>query len=86
MNNEILSKVKEYIGNTFREKGSSDRYYHNFTHTAEVAKVTEEIADSISINVSHKEALIVAAWLHHIRDTDRCEEHEDVEFDLELKY
>jgi len=86
LNNEILSKVKEYIGNTFREKGSSDRYYHNFTHTAEVAKVTEEIADSISINENDKEALIIAAWFHDIGHTETCEGHEDVGIDLAEKF
>jgi len=39
MNNNIPKQVKEFIGRTFREKGSCRSYYHNFTHTAEVAKV-----------------------------------------------
>ncbi|MCW9065886.1 MAG: HD domain-containing protein, partial [Ignavibacteriaceae bacterium] len=86
MNNEIISKVKEYIGNTFREKGSSDRYYHNFTHTAEVAKATEEIVDSMSINENDKEALIIAAWFHDIGHIETCEGHEDVGIDLAEKF
>jgi len=86
MNKEILSKVKEYIGKTFREEGSSDRYYHNFTHTTEVAKATEEIADSISINENDKEALIIAAWFHDIGHIETCEGHEDVGIDLAEKF
>ncbi len=86
MNREILSKVKEYIGKTFREKGSSDSYYHNFTHSAEVAKATEEIADSMSINENDKEALIIAAWFHDIGHTETCEGHEDVGIDLAEKF
>ena len=78
MNNGILSKVKEFIGRTFREKGSMDAYYHNFTHTAEVAKVAEEIADAMGINSNDKEALLIAAWFHDIGHTEKCEGHEDI--------
>ena len=78
MNIDILSKVKKFIGETFREKGSSDSYYHNFTHTAEVAKTAEEIAGSIGINDIDKEALLIAAWFHDIGHTETCEGHEDV--------
>ena len=85
MNKDILSKVKEYIGRTFREKGSSDSYYHNFTHTAEVAKVAEEIAAFIGINDNDKETLLIAAWFHDIGHTETCEGHEDVGIDLAEK-
>ena len=86
MNKDILSKVKEYIGRTFREKGSSDSYYHNFTHTAEVAKAAEEIADSIGINENDKETLLIAAWFHDIGHIETCEGHEDVGIDLAEKF
>ena len=78
MNNGILSKVKEYIGRTFREKGSTDAHYHNFTHTAEVAKVAEEMADAMGITDNDKEALLIAAWFHDIGHTEKCEGHEDI--------
>ncbi|MDH3269488.1 MAG: DUF5706 domain-containing protein [Ignavibacteria bacterium] len=86
MNIEIISKVKEYIGKTFREKGSSDSFYHNFTHTAEVAKATEEIADTIGINDIDKEALLIAAWFHDIGHTETCNGHEDVGIELAEKF
>ncbi len=86
MNIDILSKVKKFIGETFREKGSSDSYYHNFTHTAEVAKTAEEIAGSIGINDIDKEALLIAAWFHDIGHTETCEGHEDVGIKLAEKF
>ena len=86
MNIEILSKVKKYIGETFREKGSSDSYYHNFTHTAEVAKTAEEIADAIGISENDKEALLISAWFHDIGHTETCEGHEDVGIELAEKF
>ena len=78
MDNQILSKVKEYIGKTFRDKGNENSYYHNFTHTAEVAKVAEEIADAMGIDSNSKEILLVAAWFHDIGHIETCIGHEDV--------
>ena len=86
MNNDILSKVKEFIGRTFREKGSTDAHYHNFTHTAEVAKVAEEIAGAMGITDNDKEALLIAAWFHDIGHTEKCEGHEDIGIAMARKF
>ena len=86
MNNGILSKVKEFIGRTFREKGSTDAHYHNFTHTAEVAKVAEEIADAMGITDNDKEALLIAAWFHDIGHIEKCEGHEDIGIAMATKF
>lgn len=86
MNYNILSKVKEFIGKTFREKGSSESYYHNFTHTAEVAKVATEIADAMGIDENEKEALLIAAWFHDIGHIEICIGHEDKGIELATKF
>ena len=86
MNNGILSKVKEFIGKTFREKGSSDSLYHNFTHTAEVAKAAEEIANAMGIDENDKEALLIASWFHDIGHTQCCEGHEDIGIEMATKF
>ncbi|MCU0332222.1 MAG: DUF5706 domain-containing protein [Ignavibacteriaceae bacterium] len=86
MNNGILSKVKEFIGKTFREEGSSDSFYHNLTHTAEVAKVAEEIANAIGIEENEKEALLIAAWFHDIGHTKCCDGHEDIGIEMATKF
>lgn len=78
MDYNVLSKVKEYVGNTFREKGASDKQYHNFTHTAEVVKVTQEISDALGISDEEKELLLIAAWFHDIGYTECCDGHEKV--------
>ena len=86
MNNDILSKVKEYIGKTFRDKGNENSYYHNFTHTAEVAKVTEEIANAMGIDEENKQSLLIAAWFHDIGHTERCDGHEDISIKLAIEF
>ncbi len=86
MNNSIQSKVKEFIGKTFREKGSTDAHYHNFTHTAEVAKVAEEIVNAMNIDEKDKEALLIAAWFHDVGHTEKCEGHEDIGIEMAAKF
>jgi len=86
MNNEILSKVKEYVGKTFREEGRDFIQYHNFTHTAEVVKVTEEIAEATSVSDDEKEMLLIAAWFHDLGYTKICKGHEDISIDLAKKF
>jgi predicted metal-dependent HD superfamily phosphohydrolase len=86
MNDHILSKVKELVGRTFREKGSSNAFYHNFTHTAEVVKVAEEIANASGVDESEKEVLLIAAWFHDIGHTECCDGHEDVGIERAAKF
>lgn len=86
MDTNILSKVKKYIGATFREKDSSDRHYHNFTHTAEVAKAAEEIADAIGISESEKEIILIASWFHDIGHIETCAGHEDIGIEMAQKF
>jgi len=86
MNDHILSKVKELVGRTFREKGSSNAFYHNFTHTAEVVKVAEEIANASGVDESEKEVLLIAAWFHDIGHTECCDGHEDVGIEKAAKF
>jgi len=86
MDTNVLSKVKKYIGNTFREKGSSESHYHNFRHTAEVAKAAEEIADAVGINADDKEVLLIASWFHDIGHIESCEGHEDIGIEMAQKF
>ena len=78
MNNTILSKAKQFVGDVFRQKGSADSFYHNFTHTVEVVKITEEIANALAVKEEDKEMLLIAAWFHDIGYIERCKGHEEV--------
>lgn len=78
MNNIILRNAKQFVRNVFRQKGSADLYYHNFTHTAEVVKITEEISNALSVKDEEKEMLLIAAWFHDVGYTERCKRHEEV--------
>ena len=86
MNNNILSKVKEFIGKTFRQKGSEECYYHNFTHTTEVVKTAEEIANAMSVSEDDKELLLIASWFHDIGHIESCNGHEDISIEMAVKF
>ena len=86
MDNNTLSKVKEFIGNTFRQKGSEKSCYHNFTHTTEVVKAAEEIANASGVTDEEKEVLLIASWFHDIGHTETCDGHEDIGIEMAKKF
>ena len=86
MDNNILSKVKAFIGKTFQQKGSEESCYHNFTHTAEVVKAADEIATAIGIADEEREVLLIASWFHDIGHIETCEGHEDIGIEIAKKF
>lgn len=82
----ILSKVKKYVGETFREKAPPENAYHNMMHTTEVAKMIEEIAAASNVSADEKEMLLIAAWFHDVGYVERCEGHEEISVDYAKKF
>ncbi len=89
---DILSEVKKFAGNKFREEGQSENLYHNLTHTAEVVKIAREIAEASGVSEDDLEIILIAAWFHDIGYIVKCDGHEDIsknfaaQFLNELKY
>jgi putative nucleotidyltransferase with HDIG domain len=78
----ILSKVKKYVGEIFRQKFSDEIHYHNFTHTTEVVKVIEEISSAMGIDEQNRELLLIAGWFHDIGYTECYDAHEDTGIEI----
>jgi len=78
LNKILLSKVKKYVGEVFRQKGNVNIDYHNFIHTAEVVKVIEEISTALNLGIEDKEILLIAGWFHDIGYTECYDGHEDL--------
>jgi predicted metal-dependent HD superfamily phosphohydrolase len=74
----ILSQVKEFVGQKFRTEGQTENIYHNFTHTTEVVKATEEIAEASGVTTEEMEILMIAAWFHDLGYIVKCDGHEDI--------
>ena len=86
MDKIILSKIKKYVGEIFKQKKAENKYYHNFTHTAEVVKVTEEISNSLGVSDDEKEILLIAAWFHDVGYIERCNGHEDLGVEIATNF
>lgn len=86
MDKLILSKVKKFVGKIFKQKSFAKRYYHNFTHTSEVVKVTEEISNFMQVSDEDKETLLIAAWFHDVGYTERCNEHENLGIEMAASF
>lgn len=83
---EILQKVKKYIGSTFRAHQMADNTYHNMTHTAEVVKAVIEISKAMNISDEDTELLQIAAWFHDLGYKDICEGHEEISIEYAEKF
>ena len=75
---DILSEVKKFVGNKFREKEQSENLYHNILHTAEVVKTALEIARASGINEQDLEIILIASWFHDLGYIVKCDGHEDI--------
>jgi len=81
LSENILKKVKEYIGNTFRSHNMAEYTYHNMTHTTEVVQSVTEIARAMSVSTEDIELLQIAAWFHDIGYIEKCIGHENISVD-----
>ena len=75
---EVLKTVKEFCTALLAQKLEEDLYFHNLSHTIEVAEACMEIA--LESGLTHEEINIVsiAAWFH---DVGYCYTYKDHEFE-----
>ena len=86
INEEIIKKVKEYVGNLFREKAPEENVYHSFTHTAEVVKEIQQMTTAINITGDDLEVLLIAGWFHDSGYVKQCNGHEDISIEFARKF
>jgi len=83
---EILKKVKEHIGSTFRSHHTTENTYHNMTHTTEVVQSVTEIARAMNVSAEDIELLKIAAWFHDLGYIEKCEGHEEISIEYAEKF
>src|SRR4249920_1652254 len=64
MNNPIISEVKEYVEDLFRNKYDNRSSYHSLEHTKEVAEAAGKIGKGSGLSDEELEAVVIAAWFH----------------------
>lgn len=59
-----LPDIIEYVSSLFKRSTKLNLTYHNFHHTAEVAKHAKEIAASYNLGEEQDFIILAAAWFH----------------------
>ncbi len=79
---EIIRKASNYVFALFKEKLSKKYVYHNYKHTAEIAKEAGQLADEYQLPETEKEILVLAAWFHDTGYMDIYVGHEERSVEL----
>jgi len=74
---EIIRKASNYVFTLFKETLSRKLVYHNYKHTAEIAKEAQSLGESANLNEEDLEALVLAAWFHDTGYADTYNGHEE---------
>lgn len=74
---DIIEKAQHLASELLSKKLDPSFTYHNLTHTQRVVKSVHELLEHHKLNVSEKEALLLAAWLHDTGYTKGVTEHEE---------
>jgi HD superfamily phosphodiesterase len=84
---KLYKKIEEYVTGLFEQMHSPELVFHNFDHTKNVVKHTQEIAGHYKISENDMLILFAAAWFH---DTGHLftepKKHEEMSVDIMKKF
>ena len=83
---KLVQEVVDYIEQLFRGLDKSKFIYHNLSHTLDVAKYSEIIADHVGLSEDEKELVIISAWFHDVGYTVDYDNHEEKGKELAEKF
>ena len=83
---KLVQEVVDYIEQLFRGLDKSKFIYHNLSHTLDVAKYSEIIADHVGLSEDEKELVIISAWFHDVGYTVDYDNHEEKGKELAKKF
>jgi predicted metal-dependent HD superfamily phosphohydrolase len=78
---EIIPKASNHVFSLFKERLSRKLVYHNYKHTAEIAKEVRNLATPYNLSPADLEALELAAWFHDTGYIDTYNGHEEKSVD-----
>jgi len=76
MDSSIISDVRNYVEDLFRNRYDNRSSYHSFDHTKEVAEAAAKIGKGSDLSEDELEIVVIAAWFH---DTGYLFEQKDHE-------
>lgn len=75
-NENIVAASAAYVNDYFSKNLNPAFLYHNFSHTAQVAKAVSTLCTAMRINRHQKKLLLIAAWFHDLGFTRQIDDHE----------
>lgn len=86
LENDFFKEVEVFVFNLLKKELPTQAIYHNFEHTFQVVKITNEIALAENISEEDIEIVLLAAWFHDTGFTQSFENHEKASKDIAEKY
>jgi predicted metal-dependent HD superfamily phosphohydrolase len=74
----IVQKADKYVFELFKNSSNTNLIFHDYKHTADVAKAAIEIGTGVELNADDLEIVTLAAWFHDVGYIDICQGHEQI--------
>jgi len=74
--NKILKQADDFIFTLFKNAENRSLIFHDYKHTADVVKASEEIGKESGLDSDQLELVMLAAWFHDVGYLDVCKGHE----------
>lgn len=86
LENDFFKEVEIFVFSLFKNELPTEVVYHNFEHTLQVVKITNEIALAENVSEEDLETLLLAAWFHDTGFVKGAKNHEEESKDILSKY
>jgi HD superfamily phosphodiesterase len=84
--NNLVKQTKDFVTELFKHDLDNDLFYHNWSHTYEVAQIAKKLADMSDLSEEELEVLQISAWFHdtgYIK-TRKIHEEESLKYAFEF--
>lgn len=86
LENDFFKEVEVFVFNLLKNELPTQAVYHNFEHTLQVVKITNEIALAEKISEEEIEIVLLAAWFHDTGFIKSVKNHEKASKEIAEKY
>lgn len=83
---DLITKAEQFVIQLFKDKLSSDYFYHNIDHTLRVVNATKLLILDEQLSEMEQEALLLAAWFHDTGYIESCKMHEVLGVEISEKF
>ena len=82
----VLAEVEAFVRGNLEKDLPKQFCYHDLTHTLEVVKAVEIIANGENLSMEDNEVVVLAAWFHDLGHAYECDCHEKKSAELAREF